>query len=368
MKAACKVSGTVRRILVVGPAWIGDMVLAQSLYKSLKQQDDATGNIRTEIDVVAPAWSGALLARMPEVSRAIEMPAGHGELKLRARYRLGRRLREHGYNRAIVLPRSLKAALLPWFVRVPVRTGFLGEARYGLINDVRPLSRETMPKMVTRFVFLGCSPGTPPGNLVTPSPSLTVDPDNRGACLERLGLKKDDPVLALMPGAAFGPSKQWPPGHFANLARHYAGSGWQAWIFGSAVERARAERIIEMAGGGSRVVNLCGRTTLEEAIDLLSLADLAVTNDSGLMHVAAAVSCPLVAVYGGTSPAYAPPMTARSKHLWRGIECSPCRRRTCRYGHYRCLTGISPDQVREAASELQKQPSIACGGPVSGKN
>ncbi len=339
--------GAAKRVLVVGPAWIGDMVLAQSLYKSLKRRDAAT-----EIDVVAPAWSAALLNRMPEVSRVVEMPAAHGELQLRVRYRLGKQLRARGYDRAIVLPRSLKAALLPWFAMAPVRTGFRGEMRYGLINDMRALDREAMPKIVTRFVFLGCPPGASPHGLDTPAPVLTVDAGNRDACLKRLGLEKRARLLALMPGAAFGRAKQWPCEHFADVARRYSGDGRQVWLFGGAADRALGERIVEASGEASRVVNLCGRTTLEDAIDLMSLADLAVSNDSGLMHVAAAVGCPLVAVYGSSSPAYTPPMAARSKCLWRDLECSPCWDRTCRYGHYRCLTGITPDEVREAASEL----------------
>ncbi len=351
------VAAAPKRILVVGPAWIGDMVLAQSLYKSLKRRD-----AEVEIDVVAPAWSQALLKRMPEVSRAVEMPAGHGELKLGARLRLGRRLRERGYDQAIVLPRSLKAALLPWFAGVPVRTGFRGEMRYGLINDVRVLDEKAMPKIVTRFVFLGQPPETSPDDeLETSAPALRVDSDNRDACLRRLGLETDAPVLGLMPGAAFGRSKQWPPEHFAEIARRYAGEGRRVWIFGSDADREIGERIRAASSSpgspgsvSSATVNLCGRTTLGEAIDLMSLADFAVTNDSGLMHVAAAVGCPLVAVYGATTPAYTPPMTVRSKCLWLNLECSPCWSRTCRYGHYRCLTGVSPDAVREAVREVEE--------------
>ena len=320
------------------------MVLAQSLYKSLKRHEDAT-----KIDVVAPAWSKPLLDRMPEVSHVIKIPAGHGELELRPRYRLGKRLRSRNYDQAIVLPRSLKAALLPWFAHVPIRTGFLGEMRCGLINDVRPLDRQAMPKIITRFVFLGYPPGFHPRGVETPFPALVVNRGSRDVCLERLGLKKDARVLALMPGAAFGRSKQWPPEHFAEVARRHADEGWQVWILGSTADRALGERIVEVA----RVaVNLCGRTTLENAIDLLSLVDLAVTNDSGLMHVAAAVRCPLVAMYGATSPAYTPPLDGRARYLWRNLECSPCWKSTCRYGHYRCLTGISPDEVCKAASEL----------------
>ena len=339
-----------KRILVIGPAWVGDMVLAQSLYKSLKRRDAAT-----EIDVVAPAWSKALLGRMPEVSRVIEMPAGHGELRLRTRYRLGRRLCARGYDQAIVLPRSLKAALLPWFARVPVRTGFRGEMRYGLINDMRPLDKAAMPKIVTRFVSLGHFSGEASGDLETPLPALTVSENNRIVALARLGLTEDARILALMPGAAFGQSKQWPPVYFADTARRYASDGWQVWIFGDDADRALGEQIAKLAGHAACIMNLCGRTSLADAVDLISLAKLAVTNDSGLMHIAAAVGCPLVAVYGATSPDYTPPMIARSKILWRNLECSPCWSRTCRYGHYRCLTEISQDDVCEAACSLESK-------------
>ncbi len=342
-----RMAAITERILVISQAWVGDMVLAQSLYKSLKQR-----NIATEIDVVAPPWSKALLQRMPEVSHMIEMPAGHGELKLHICYQLGRSLRRHHYHRAIILPRSLKAALLPWFAQVPVRTGFRGEMRYGLINDMRALNEKVMPKIITRFVFLGSPPDASPGGLTTPAPMLRVDEHNRAACLQQLGLKKDLPLLALMPGAAFGPSKRWPTEHFADLARRYIVDGWQVWLFGSVADRSLGARIIELSGEPAHVVNLCGRTTLADAVDLISFADLAITNDSGLMHIAAAVGCPLVAVYGATTPTYAPPMTARSKSLWRGLSCSPCRSRTCRYRHYRCLNEISPDTVYRAASDI----------------
>ncbi len=336
-----------KRILVVAQAWVGDMVLSQSLYKALRLREPDTG-----IDVIAPAWGGALLRRMREVSEVLEMPPGHGELGLSARRALGRRLRGV-YQQAIVLPRSLKAALAPWFARVPVRTGFRGEMRYGLINDMRPLDAAAMPRIVDRFVFLGQPRGARPAAAApAPEPELRVDADNAAACVRRLGLDLQKPVLAMMPGAAFGKSKQWPPDSFAALAGRYTAAGWQVWLFGSSGDAPAARRIARAAA--APVFDLCGRTNLEDVIDLMSLASLAVTNDSGLMHVAAAVGCPLVAVYGATSPDYTPPMTAAAGVLWRGIECSPCWKKTCRYGHYRCLTEISPDEVYAAAQTLEK--------------
>lgn len=333
------------RILVVGQAWVGDMVLSQSLYRSLKHRC-----AESTIDVVAPACFKPLLERMPEVSSAIAMPAGHGELNLRARYRLGRQLAGRGYDRAIVIPGSLKAALLPWFARIPVRTGYRGEMRFGLINDIRRLDRRRMPRNVARFVYLGEPPGTPLRDVDTPAPALTIDQDQRDSCVRRLGLEVDAKVLALMPGAAYGPAKQWPVGHFVDVARRYADRGWRVWVFGSAAERSIGVRIAQAAS--DRGTSLCGNTTLVEAVDLVSLADLAIANDSGLMHIAAAVGCPVIAIYGATDPACAPPMISRARSLQHKLDCTPCWDRTCRYGHYRCLRDVSPDEVQSAADQI----------------
>lgn len=333
-----------RRVLVVAQAWVGDLVLSQSLYKALKRREPGVA-----IDVLAPAWGAALLARMREVSRAIAMPLVHGELGLSARLRLGRELRGV-YEQAIVLPRSLKAALVPWFARVPRRTGFRGEMRYGLINDVRPFDAGAMPRIVDRFVFLGESRGVAPDTRDAPAPELRVDRGRAASCVQELALDLQKPVLALMPGAAFGKSKQWPPAYFADVADRYAADGWQTWLFGSSGDRPLARAVVRAAS--SPIADLCGRTDLADVVDLMSLASFAVTNDSGLMHVAAAVGCPLVAIYGATSPDYTPPMLPASRLFWRNLECSPCWKKTCRYGHYHCLTGIPPDEVYAAARKV----------------
>ena len=341
-----------KRVLVVGSSWVGDMVLSQGLYRSLKQR---TPDI--EIHVAAPAWSKALLRRMPEVAKLIEIPAAHGELNWKLRRKLGYRLRRYVYDQAIVLPRSWKSALLPWFAAVPLRSGYLGEMRYGLINDIRVLDKVAMPRIIDRFVFLGQPRGTAPGGFDTPSPCLRVSRENRDHCLTRLEITKAAPLLMLAPGAAFGRSKQWPPAYFAGLADHYADKGWQVWMAGSQCDLPAAEAIV--AAASSPVVNLCGRTTLEDTVDLFSLADLAVTNDSGLMHVAAAVGCPVVAIYGATTPVYTPPMISRRQIIYRDLHCSPCWKRTCRYGHYHCLSKIMPDEVCHAAAALEKEPGGA---------
>ncbi|HKV96262.1 MAG TPA: lipopolysaccharide heptosyltransferase II [Gammaproteobacteria bacterium] len=328
---------TPHRILVVGPAWIGDMVMAQSLFVTLKQRFPDC-----EIDVLAPAWSKSLLARMPEVHAAHSMPLGHGEFGFGARRRLGHLLRGR-YDQAIVMPRSWKSALVPLFAGIPRRTGYRGEWRYGLINDMRTLDKSVLTQTVQRYVALGLEQGDtlPPP---IPHSALRVDTRNQNALLDKLALNRDRPVIAVMPGAEYGPSKRWPTDHFGDLAKRLVAAGKQVWVFGSTKEQPLGEEILRIAG--RHVVNLCGETRLEDVIDLMSLAETAVTNDSGLMHIAAAVSIKVVALYGSSTPDYTPPLTDKAEIVYLHLDCSPCFRRECPFGHTNCLNHMSVDEVQ----------------------
>ena len=332
-----------RRYLIVGPAWVGDMVMAQSLFITLRRQYP-----HATIDVLAPDWSLPLLARMPEVNEAIPLPVAHGELALGRRWRLGRTLRDRGYTHAIVIPRSAKAALVPFFARIPVRTGYRGEMRYGLLNDIRPLDKSVLSRTVQRQVALGLpkAASLPPE---TPYPRLTVDVANRKRLCETLGLETDHPTIAFMPGAAYGPAKQWPLDHWRALADTLLAEGFRIWIFGSESERPAGEAIAE---AGKGVTNLCGRTTLTDTVDLLAACRAAVSNDSGLMHVACATGIPVVGIYGSSTPAYTPPLSDRAEAVYLGLDCSPCFERTCPLGHARCLTEIGPAQVHASLGSL----------------
>lgn len=319
--------------------------MAQSLFQVLARRVPAPA-----IDVLAPGWTGPLLERMPQVRDALEMPLGHGQLGLGERRRIGRRLRSGGYVQAVVLPRALKAALVPFWARIPLRTGFRGEGRWGLLNDVRRLRRGDRRTTVQRFVALGVASGDPPPD--PPRPALQVDPVGRAATLGRLRMDLPDvPVLGLCPGAEFGPSKRWPQADFAEVALRQRGLGWHVWLFGSAKDAPLGAHIAGRVGEGC--TDLTGRTSLADAIDLLSLTDAVVSNDSGLMHVAAALGRPLVAVYGATDPVVNPPLHPGARVLWRGLDCSPCMKRECPLGHYRCLHEIRPQQVWEALDRFQ---------------
>lgn len=318
-------------ILIVGPSWVGDMIMAQGLYRALKAQNPAGA-----IDVLAPAWSAGILGRMPEVRRVIDMPVGHGRLGWGVRRALGRSLRGQ-YQRAIVLPNSWKSALVPWFAGIPQRTGFVGEFRYGLLNDARRLDTRAVPRLVDRYRLLA-GPEVP-----ALSPQLRVAASAQAESLVRLGLALDRPVLALCPGAEFGPAKRWPTSHYAALAREMGVAGWQVWLFGSEKDAPVTADINAQCAGACR--DLAGQTALIEVVDLLALARCVVSNDSGLMHVAAAVGVPLIALYGSSDPGYTPPLSDRARIVARGLACSPCFKRDCPLGHLECLNGLTPEQV-----------------------
>ena len=351
-------SAAPQRILVVGPSWVGDMVMAQSLFMTLKAQHPGV-----IIDVLAPAWSRPLLERMPEVAQAIDLPFGHGELGLRRRYALGRTLRTHRYDQTILLPNSFKSALVPWFAGIPLRTGWRGEMRSWILNDSRVLKSAQLPLMVQRFVALALPadaqlPAALPDPL--PVPQLRSDPAQVAEVMQTFGLTRAPKILALCPGAEFGDAKQWPAAHYAAVASAHLDAGGQIWLFGSAKDRAVTDDIAGQLADAHqpRCHNLAGRTSLAQAIDLMSVADAVVSNDSGLMHIAAALHRPVVAVYGSTSPDFTPPLTDRVELLFTDIDCRPCFQRTCPLSHKRCLTELSPARVIDALQRLG-QPLIA---------
>ncbi len=330
----------VPRILIVGPSWVGDMVMAQSLFKLLKAR--APNAI---IDVLAPAWTEPLLARMPEVRRAISLPLGHGDLSLSLRWRLGRSLRASAYTRAIVLPNSFKSALVPFAAGIPRRTGFLGECRFALLNDVRRLHKVALPRTVDRFIALGLESGEAAPAI--PMPALKTKPQDGHAALARLRQAVPQaPVLALCPGAEYGPAKRWPAPYYAEVANAKLAQGWQVFLLGSSKDAPVTAQVQALTQG--RCLDLAGHTSLAEAIDLMALAAAVVSNDSGLMHVAAALGRPVVALFGSSDPGHTPPLSAKAQVLYLSLSCSPCFARECPLGHLRCLKDLSPARVLAA--------------------
>jgi heptosyltransferase II len=325
------------RILVVAPSWVGDAVLSQPLLALLKQRYP-----EAKIDVLGPGWALPIFRRMPEVSETIESPFAHGELALRQRLRIGRGLRSRHYDRAYVLPNSFKSALVPLFSRIPERIGFVGEARRLLLTDARRLDERALPLMVERFAHLA----TPRGahvSLELPRPRLQVAPAERDRLLAQLWLDQPSRLACFCPGAEYGPAKRWPARYFGELAAALAAEGTAVWIVGSTKEHDIGEAIRESSAGVA--LNLCGRTTLDQAVVVLSGADMVVTNDSGLMHVAAALDRPMVALYGSSSPAFTPPLSGRARILKLDVPCSPCYERVCPLGHFDCMMKLMPGRV-----------------------
>ena len=336
---------TLQKVLIIGPSWVGDMVMAQSLFKLLKQHyPDAS------IDVLAPQWSQGLLQCMPEVRRSIFSPFKHGELRIGDRYRLARQLREASYDWAIVLPNSFKSALIPFWAKIPKRTGWQKECRSILLNDSRRLDETQYPLMLERFMALGLPPSTPLP-LEPPWPQLQVSRDSVNETLKKLNIDRPlQPVLAICPGAEFGASKRWPSGYYAQVAKAKLEQGWQVWLFGSQRDGEVAYDI--QLKTQNRCIDLTGKTELSEAIDLLSLATAVVSNDSGLMHIAAALRRPLIAIYGSSSPLFTPPLSDNVQILSLNLECSPCFQRLCPLGHFKCMLDLQPRQVLETLDKM----------------
>lgn len=327
----------VHKILAVAPSWVGDTVLAQPLFGLLHRRFPGLA-----LDVLALPWTLPVLNRMPEVRKAISSPFGHGELRLGKRRQLAGELAAERYDQAIVLPNSLKSALVPFLAGIPRRTGYLGELRWGLLNDVRRLDRDALPLLVERFAALGIASGEPlPRPL--PGAALRLDESSRLSVLRKFSLQPRRPVVALCPGAEYGPAKRWPARYYATLAQRLESRLWEVWILGSQKDTELGQEIAALCGGSCR--DLCGKTALDEVIDLLASVQLVVSNDSGLMHIAAALAKPLIALYGSSSPAYTPPLSREARLLHLDLPCSPCFKRVCPLGHFNCMMQLTVDQV-----------------------
>ena len=317
------------------------MVLAQSLFKTLK-----TNRPDCIIDVAAPTWTLPLLERMPEVSGKIPLPFKHGELAFWQRIKFGKSLKNAGYSQAIILTNSFKSALLPWAAGIPKRTSFLGEMRYGLINDIRPLDKVKLKKTVERFVFLGLDYNQ---NLpeTLPNPQLVTNKNKALASLKRLGQKESNSkILGLCPGAEYGEAKRWPAEYYAEVANEVLKKGWQVWLFGSDKDMPVTTKINQLTQ--NKCLDLGGKTKLGEAIDLMALCNTVVSNDSGLMHIAAALNKKLIAIFGSSDPVHTPPMSPNAVIEYLALDCSPCFKRECPLtgdAHLRCLNDVKPQPI-----------------------
>ncbi|MGR5179115.1 lipopolysaccharide heptosyltransferase II [Vibrio mediterranei] len=345
------------KILVIGPSWVGDMVMSQSLYIRLRELYP-----NASIDVLAPAWCKPILERMPQVNRAIEMPIGHGSFDLKGRWKLGRQLKGERYTHAYVLPNSAKSALIPVFAGIPKRIGWKGEMRYGLLNDLRP-DKRVFQYYVERFVALASTKETMLQEVKLsscPRPAFTIDASIQQQALDKFSLSTSRKVYGMCPGAEFGPAKRWPDAHYAEVAQSLIEEGHQVWLFGSQKDKEVTEsiRLALTPEAMQHCHNLAGSTSLTEAVDLLAACDTVISNDSGLMHVSAAVGCKIVAIYGSSSPDYTPPLGDNVKIIHTDIECRPCFKRECPLGHLKCLVDLPSKWILDAIQQLNSKENL----------
>ena len=323
----------------MAPQWIGDAVMSEPLLARLAARGE-------QLSVAALPWVAPVYRAMPQVGEVIELPFAHGRLDWAARRRIAHDLRSR-FDVAYVLPNSIKSALIPWLAHIPRRVGYAGEGRFALLNQRLP-NPAGRPPMVAFYSALA---GEPPSTCERPRlnfPASTLDTVTRAAGVER------GAYWAFAPGAEYGPAKCWPAERYAELARSlHERHGLPVLLLGSGKEAALCEQIAAAAPGACRV--LAGKTALIDAMALIAAARGVVSNDSGLMHVAAAFGVPQAAVFGSTSPEHTPPLNPRARVLWLKkelqLDCAPCFERTCRFGHTRCLTGVGARRVESALED-----------------
>jgi len=327
------------RSLIIAPQWIGDAVMSEPLLRRLAARGE-------QLTVAALPWVAPVYRAMPQVGEVLELPFAHGRLDWAERRRVAAGLRGR-FDTAYVLPNSLKSALIPWLARIPVRIGYAGESRVILLNRRLP-NPAGRPPMVAFYSALAGSPAIDGERPVMSFAPAVIKAATRGVGVE------PGAYWVFAPGAEYGPAKCWPAERYAELAHSlFAAHGQPVLLLGSGKEAALCETIAAAAPGACRV--LAGKTSLLDAMALIAAARGVVSNDSGLMHVAAAFGVPQAAVFGSTSPEHTPPLNPRARVIWLKeelqLDCMPCFDRVCRFGHTRCLTEVSAARVDEALSD-----------------
>jgi heptosyltransferase-2 len=349
-------------ILIIAPNWIGDAVMTQPLLSDIKAlYPDST------IDVLASTWVAPVYRACSEVNEVIEAMFEHKQLQWSLRKRLAKQIEAKKYQACFVLPNSFKSALIPWLANIPLRIGYRGEMRFGLINiSLDNSSKIDRPPMVEHYLALSTLLNddqaesqqlhhkalSPHLNVLT-SAKQSIEAKLQSAHIELSG--SNSGIKIMCPGAEYGPSKRWPTEHFATMAQELIQTNPNQHIIlvGSQGDRQLGEQICSQAGHHTHVHNWCGSTSLDEAIALIELSQAVISNDSGLMHIAAALKVPQVAIFGSSDPAHTPPLSDKAKVIWLDLPCSPCHKRECPLGHLKCLKDILPQQVLATLDTLQ---------------
>jgi heptosyltransferase-2 len=341
-------------ILIIAPNWIGDAVSTQPLLANLKVLYPDS-----KIDILASHWVAPIYRACSEVHEVIEAKLEHKKLQWNLRKHLAKELEAKNYQACFVLPNSFKSALIPWLANIPFRIGYRGEMRFGLINSAldNP-SKVNRPPMVEHYSALSelliDDESLPFSQLV---PKLNVSTAAKQSVENKLQSANisGDLIYVLCPGAEYGPTKRWPTEHFAVLAQKLIAENpsIQIVILGSKSDHVLGQEITSQTKQAGKIHNWCGNTSLDEAIALIGMSNAVISNDSGLMHIAAALQTPQVAIFGSSDPAHTPPLSDKAKVIWLNLPCSPCHKRICPLGHLRCLKDILPEQVLATLNTLK---------------
>lgn len=335
------------RILIIAPNWIGDAVMSQPLLANLKVIYP-----QSQIDVLASPWVAPIYRACAEVHQVIEARLEHKQLQWDLRRQLAKQLKLNDYSACFVLPNSLKSALIPWLANIPLRIGYRGEMRFGLINiALDNPSKTNRPPMANHYLALSnaMDHSKEIATNQAADPKLNISPAAKQSVSAKLQAAAIDEksIYVLCPGAEYGVTKRWPTGHFASLAQHLITNEPNANVIllGSKGDHVLGEKIISQVTSTAQIQNWCGETSLDEAIALIGMSKALVSNDSGLMHIGAALKVPQVAIFGSSDPHHTPPLSDKAKVIWLNLPCSPCHKKVCPLGHLNCLKDISPENV-----------------------
>ena len=331
------------RILIIAPNWIGDAVMSQPLLATIK-----ASHPHAVIDVLATPWVAPVYRACSEVAELIEADLRHGQLQWGLRRALAAQIKQRGYASCYVLPNSFKSALIPWLANIPVRIGYQGELRRFLLTETKANSPKTQRiPMVEHYANLCAPTRNSDATIRLPHLSPTASAmETARTRLEAAGIQTDA-LVVLCPGAEYGPSKRWPATYFAALTQSIlkAKPTTSVVLLGSPSDRAIGDAIVSASASDSRIFNWCGATSLDEAIAIIRMCSNVVSNDSGLMHISAALQVPQVAIFGSSDPSHTPPNSTKAIIISLHLPCSPCHQRECPLGHLNCLNQISPERV-----------------------
>jgi len=325
---------SIKNYLIIPQYWLGDIIMTQALAKKIKSNEK-----KSKIDLLVPGIYAPLTNRMPEINECMVFNCNHKSLCLSERIRMSKMLKGK-YDECIILSRSLKSSIIPLLASIPIRTGEIGEYRYFIINNIKKFSKDERRKSYLRFISMYGQKEKKFDSKFYPT--LASSKKNLEKISKKLNLNLNRPTVVFAPGSAYGPSKMWPKSKFISLAKRIIDENFQIWVMGNKNEKTLGDDICSSI---KDVTNLCGKTNIGDAVDLINHSEYCVSNDSGLMHLAAATKTKLIGIYGSTSPSYTPPLSINKNIFYENLECSPCFKKTCRFNHYNCLNKIQEEDV-----------------------